>query len=157
MPDKIAIVAFLGLLIAGFLSPIPWDIWKEHKAKQEKQEQRAEDNRRQADEQRARDINQRLRICAELKLRYELFQGRMHENDRTGALRAMDNPDGRFRTTSPELTVRLSGDLFNELFRLAGMRPQVDISAWPPSNETPRENIQIQAAAFMNDVARACN
>jgi hypothetical protein len=69
----------------------------------------------------------------------------------------MNSPGGRFETTSPELAARFSGSLLNELFRLADMTPQADLSAWPPNNEMPKEFIEQQAAAFMGEVARACN
>lgn len=154
--EKIAIWGIAITVVLALVAQIPWDVYKEHKANREKEQQRVEQDHRQSVERREQGAKQRRRICDELKLRYELFQGRMSENDRTGALRAFDNPDGRFKTAYPDLTSRVSRDLFDELLSLAAATPQTDLSDWPPSRELPKESIEGKVSAFMDEVGRVC-
>jgi hypothetical protein len=149
------VLAAIAIPVA-FLAPIPWDLLKEAKARQQEDTQHAEDNARKQAELKEKNAKQRKRICDEFNKRYELFQGRIAVEDKSGAIRAFDTPAGRFATTEPDLNARDSKSLLKELLELSGYEMPRDLSQLQFDSTAASAFIQRQVDSIMEDVDKSC-
>jgi hypothetical protein len=151
-----ALIVSIVALFVAFVAPIPWDLLKEKKGKQEQAEQQTKEDTKKQAELKERNAKQIKRLCDEFNKRYEFFQARIGVEDHSGAIRAFDTPAGRFTTTDAELNARDSQSLVKELLELSGRSMPPHLSQIQFDKSTTTAFIRQQVESVMDQVDKAC-